>query len=335
MKKILILYTGGTVGMDYTENGLSVVKGLFASQLKSLTVVANAQLDLIEYPDLIDSSDIDLSHWVKIITDVTNYYDTYDGFVVVHGTDTMAYTASILAFALRGLTKPVILTGAQLPLVHRRSDGWFNLVDAIYAAMQPDLNEVAIAFDHKLLRGCRAQKVSANRFSGFNSVDEEYLADFAINIGWHKKHWLKASGYAFSPIIPKEIKVLDLTLRPGYTTDFIAESLLNTGASAVILQTYGSGTIPIHNKKFIDALCASTARGVIVVSITQVREAKIENNYLNSKLSKFGVIGGGDMTPEAAIAKLWILLSSNLGKHGIINAIKSNLVGELRNEDVS
>lgn len=334
MKKILILYTGGTVGMDYTPNGLRVAPGLFESQLKSLAPVANAELTLIEYEDLIDSSDINLEHWVKIIEDITKHYDEYDGFVVVHGTDTMAYTASILAFALRGLSRPVILTGAQLPLVHRRSDGWFNLIDAIYAAMQSDLNEVAIAFNHKLLRGCRAQKVSTNRFSGFDSVDSEPLADFGIDIVWHKKHWLKASRYAFSPIIPRDIKVLDLSLRPGYTTQFIADALFATDAAAVILQTYGSGTIPMHDKHLVDALSNATSRGVVVVNITQVREGKIANQYFNSKLSDFGVISGSDMTPEAAIAKLWILLSSNVGQRSIASAIKTNLVGELTDNSI-
>ena len=110
---------------------------------------------------------------MKIITDIKTHYDKYDGFVVIHGTDTMAYTASILAFALRGLSKPVIITGAQLPLVHRRSDGWGNLIDAIYAATQDELHEVALAFNHNLYRGCRTQKISTNRHLGFDSVDEE------------------------------------------------------------------------------------------------------------------------------------------------------------------
>jgi L-asparaginase type I len=333
MKKILILYTGGTVGMEYTNDGLRVVSGLFESQLKSLAPVANAELNLIEYETLIDSSDINLGHWVKIIEDITKHYDEYDGFVVVHGTDTMAYTASILAFALRGLSKPVILTGAQLPLVHRRSDGWFNLIDSIYAAMQPDLNEVAIVFNHKLLRGCRSQKVSTNRFSGFDSVDKEPLAEFGIDILWHKKHWLKASRYEFSPIIPKaDVMVLDLSLRPGYTTNFIADTLMSTDADAIVLQTYGSGTIPMGNKCLVDAITQAAKRGILIVSVTQVREGKISNQYFNSKLSQFGVISGSDMTPEAAIAKLWVLLSGDMSKEGVAASMKTNLIGELTDD---
>jgi L-asparaginase len=329
VKKILVLYTGGTVGMDYTDNGLTVVPGLFYSQISSLAPIAGVKLDLIEYKDLIDSSDINLLHWVKIIKDISDHYYDYDGFVVVHGTDTMAYTASILAFALRGLKKPVILTGAQLPLVHRRSDGWNNLIDAIYSAMQDGIYEVAIVFNHKLFRGCRAQKVSTNRFVGFDSVDEEPLAEFGININWYKKRMLKAPDFNFAPIIPKAIKVLDLSLRPGYTTDFIADTILKTDAKAIVLQTYGSGTIPLHNKNLVNALITATNRGVIITSVTQVIEGRVSNNYTNSNLTNLGVISGCDMTPEAALAKLWILLSANMKEEKIKDCIGKSLVGEL------
>lgn len=329
MKKILILYTGGTVGMDYTENGLKVVQGLFYSQIKSLAPIAGVQLELIEYADLIDSSDIGLDYWIKIIKDISAHYDKYDGFVVVHGTDTMAYSASFLAFALRGLNKPLILTGAQLPLVHRRSDGWSNLIDAIYSAMQEELNEVAIAFNHNLYRGCRTQKISTNRYVGFDSVDEEPLAEFGISISWHKRRWLKSNNFSFSPIIPRPINVVNLVLTPGYTTLHIAETLFNSNIEAVVLQTYGSGTIPMRDKVLVEAIKESTARGVIIISVTQVIEGRITNEYSNSKLSELGVISGCDMTPEAAIAKLWVLLSTDMSKQNIKKALTTSLVGEL------
>ena len=329
MKKILVLYTGGTVGMDYTEAGLTVIPGLFYSQISSLAPIAGVHLELIEYKNLIDSSDINLSHWIKIIGDINDNYSEYDGFIVVHGTDTMAYTASILSFALRGLHKPVVLTGAQLPLVHRRSDGWGNLVDAIYSAMQDDLNEVTIVFNHKLFRGCRAQKVSTNKFLGFDSVDEEPLAEFGINIAWHKRRWIKANQFSFVPVMMKPINILDLSLKPGYTTDFITDTLLTTTADAIVLQTYGSGTIPMHNIALVDSISNATARGVIIVSITQVIEGRISSDYSNSKLGVLGIISGCDMTPEAALAKLWVLLSTNMNKTDVIKALNKNLVGEL------
>ncbi len=328
-KKVLILYTGGTVGMDYTENGLEVVSGLFESQLKTMAPLANMDFDLIQYPELIDSSDINLGHWAKMVVDITNAYENYDGFVIVHGTDTMAYTASILAFALRGLNKPVILTGAQLPLVHRRSDGWGNLIDAFYAATQWDLNEVAISFNRRLFRGCRAQKVTTNRFRGFDSVGVEPLAEFGIKIQWNKQAWLKTSRFSFSPIIPKCVKVLDLSLRPGYPTEFIADTLETADIDAVILQTYGSGTIPMNNKRFVESIQNATKNGKIVVSISQVIEGRVSDDYCNSKLNSLGVVSGCDMTVEATMAKLIILHSLGMSRSGIMNAIPASLVGEL------
>ena len=328
-KKILVLYTGGTVGMDYTENGLTVVPGLFPSQIKSLAPITNVELAILEYKNLIDSSDINLSHWVQIVKDITTNYDAYDGFVIIHGTDTMAYTASMLSFALIGLKKPVILTGAQLPLVHRRSDGWSNIIDAIYSAIQDEFHEVAIAFNHKLFRGCRAQKVSTNKFIGFDSVDEEPLAEFGIDILWHKRRWLKLDGRIFAPIVPLDIKILCLSLRPGYTTDFIANALNNTDAKGVVLEMYGSGTMPLSNTALVESIKNATQRGVLVLVITQVIEGRVANQYVNSKLDSLGVISGYDMTPESALAKLWVLFSMNITDAQIKSVLDMSMVGEL------
>lgn len=329
MDKILILYTGGTIGMDYTLQGLMPVSGLFRSQIDTLDSIKDVELDLIEYEPLIDSSDIGLEHWQRIVQDIADNYDNYKGFIIIHGTDTMAYTASILAFALRGLGKPVILTGSQLPLVHRRSDGWNNLIDAVVAADRNDLNEVAISFNNKLLRGCRAQKVSTYRFFGFDSVDEEPLAEFGIHINWFTKRWLRANRFNFAPIIPKEAKILDLSMRPGFTTDFIIETLNNVEMDALVLQTYGSGNIPISNSRLLSSLRNAVERGVIIVNITQVIEGRVSNDYASSCLHDLGIISGCDMTIEAALAKLQILMSTGMSKKNIKAAISQNLVGEL------
>jgi L-asparaginase type I len=330
MKKILAIYTGGTIGMDYTPHGLMPVAGLFKSQLLStLDVLKDVHLELIEYEKLIDSSDICLEHWQQMVKDVADNYEEYDGFIIIHGTDTMAYTASILSFALRGLDKPVILTGSQLPLVHRRSDGWNNLTDALFAATREDLHEVAIAFNHKLLRGSRAQKVSTYRFFGFDSVDEEPLAEFGIQINWFTKRWLKANRFSFAPIMPAPAKILDLSLRPGFTTEFIIDTLNNVELDAIVLQTYGSGNIPINNQMLLDALKNAVARGVIIVNITQVIEGRVSNDYASSCLHDLGIVSGCDMTIEATLAKLQILLSANMSKNNIKSAMSESLVGEL------
>lgn len=315
--------------MNYTEHGLQPIPGLFREQINQLEPDKNVHVDLIEYEQLIDSSDVRLEHWQRMIKDISDNYEHYDGFIIIHGTDTMAYTASILAFALRGLDKPVILTGSQLPLIHRRSDGWSNLMDALFAACREDLNEVAIAFNHKLLRGCRAQKVSTYRFFGFDSVDEEPLAEFGININWFTKRWLKATRFSFAPVVPQAAKILDLSMRPGFTTDFIAETLHNAELDAVVLQTYGSGNIPIHNKKLVSGLKAAVERGTIIVNITQVIEGRVSNDYASSALHDLGIVSGCDMTIEAALAKLQVLLSCKMSKNNIKAAMSENLVGEL------
>ena len=329
MRKILIIYTGGTIGMDYTPHGLEPVAGLFKSQIATLDPVKDVIVDLLEYEQLIDSSDIRIEHWQRMIKDISDNYDQYNGFVIIHGTDTMAYTASVLAFALRGLDKPVVLTGSQLPLVHRRSDGWSNLIDALFAASRDDLHEVAIAFNKKLLRGCRAQKVSTYRFFGFDSVDEEPLAEFGIQINWFNRRWLKATRFSFAPVTPQSAKILDLSLRPGFTTDFIADTLNNTELDAVVLQTYGSGNIPMGNQQLVEALKNAVARGVIIVNITQVNEGRVSNDYASSCLHDLGIVSGCDMTIEAALAKLMVLMSSKMSKETIKNAMSENLVGEL------
>ncbi len=329
IKQILILYTGGTIGMDYLDGMLQIIPGLFKSQLEMLVKSTQVKLELIEYKNLIDSSDITTEHWQQMIDDINVNYNKFDGFVIVHGTDTMAYTASVLSFALQGLSKPVILTGAQLPLVHLRSDGWNNLIDSLYAASQDDLCEVVIVFNHTMLRGSRAQKISTNKFLGFDSVDEEPLATFGINIEWHKKRWLKHQDRSFVPIKLKTFKVLDISLRPGFTTEFIGDTLLNTKLDGVILQTYGSGNFPIHNKRFMTGLRHANDVGVIIVNITQVIEGRVTSDYINSQLPGFGVVNGCDMTPEAALAKLNVLLSSGKTLEVIKLDMVRNLVGEL------
>ncbi|MCC2645254.1 MAG: asparaginase [Burkholderiales bacterium] len=329
MKKILIIYTGGTIGMDYSDNGLQVVPGLFKSQLQQLAPVANVHIDLIEYENLIDSSEIKITHWIQMIDQIKRAYTSYDGFVIIHGTDTMAYTASVLAFALKGLSKPVVLTGAQLPLVHRRSDGWSNLIDALYAAGQEDLHEVVISFDHKLLRGCRARKVSTDKFIGFDSMGKTPLAEFGINVSWYKDQWMQARQTEFLPIVLKPVKILVISLYPGYTTDFVAECLATVQVKGLVLRTYGCGNIPLQHPQLAKSIQKASERGIIIINVTQVTEGCIASNYTNGKVEGLGMVSGSDMTTEAALAKLTVLLSTDMSDTAIRAAIGYNLAGEL------
>jgi L-asparaginase len=310
MTRLCVLYTGGTIGMDHTPAGLAPVPGLLPRLLERLRVPGR-ELDLIEYPQLIDSSAITPAHWNRMIADIASRYANYDGFVIIHGTDTMAYSASVLAFALRGLAKPVVLTGSQLPLVHPRSDGWSNLADAFEAASQPDLHEVAIAFDRLLLRGCRARKLDAASFSGFNSPNDAPLANFGIAAHWHRARWLPAGSEPFAPVTLNEsAKVAAMMLTPGAGAELFGRWLQQGGLDGALLLSYGNGNAPA-DPALLAGVGAASAAGTLVLNLTQVVHGAVEvGAYAASQpLAQAGAIPGADMTPEAALAKLTVLSS--------------------------
>ena len=335
MKKILVIYTGGTIGMYYNRLGvLKVKRGFLQSQLNTLSII-NTTIELKEYDKIIDSSDVNISFWQQLISDIQELYYQYDGFIILHGTDTMAYTASVLSFALCGISKPIIITGSQLPLIHKRSDGWGNITDALYASIQGDLHEVALVFNHKMFRACRVKKISTNNYSGFNTPDREILADFGLNINWRKLLWRKATGFSFSPITPKNKKIITFYLTPGQQIEFIANAVMEQSFDAVILQTYGSGTVPYSNHKLIKALTHLLETNTLTVNISQVLDGVVSDEalYGNSDLKKFGVISGYNMTIEATFAKILILLSSNMDVATIKETISKNTIGEITEFD--
>lgn len=310
MSRLCVLYTGGTIGMDHTYAGLAPVPGLLPNLLERLRT-PRYQFDLIEYDELIDSSAITPTHWNRMIIDIAGRYDDYDGFVVIHGTDTMAYTASVLAFALRGLGKPVVLTGSQLPLVHPRSDGWANLADAFEAASEPDLREVVIAFDRVLLRGCRARKVDAASFSGFDSPNAAPLANFGIETNWRRELMRKADEQAFDPIaLHDAAQVVALMLTPGASATVFGHMLGAERLDGAVLLSYGNGNAP-PEPALLAGVKAATDGGALVLNLTQVVRGAVEiGAYAASQpLALAGAIPGADMTPEAALAKLTVLAS--------------------------
>lgn len=310
MSHLCILYTGGTIGMDHTPAGLAPVPGLLPRLLERLQAPGRS-FDLIEYPQLIDSSAITIAHWNQLIADIASRYQQYDGFVVIHGTDTMAYSASVLAFALQGLAKPVVFTGSQLPLVHPRSDGWSNLADAFEAAAQPDLHEVAIAFNRLLLRGSRARKVDAASFAGFDSPNAEPLASFGIEANWHRERWLAPSGQTLQPVLLKQdAKVAALMLTPGASAGLFGQLLHSGGLDGALLLSYGNGNAPAE-PALLAGVRAATAAGTLVLNLTQVPRGAVEvGAYAASQpLAQAGALPGADLTPEAALAKLTVLAS--------------------------
>ncbi|BEV73628.1 MULTISPECIES: asparaginase [unclassified Paludibacterium] len=307
MPRILMLYTGGTIGMNDTPEGLAPEAGLLPRLIERLRD-GRCELELIEYPQLIDSSAITPAHWQQMVTDIASRREQYDGFIVVHGTDTMAYTASVLAFALQGLGRPVVVTGSQLPLIRPRSDGWSNLADAIEAACQPDLHEVVIVFDRVMLRGCRARKVDAAGFHGFDSPNCPPLAEFGIAAHWHKSRWLAADKSAPLSDAALDGRVAAFFLTPGAGAALIGSTLAEVALDGALLMSYGNGNAP-EDDALLAGVAAATARGTLVLNLTQaVRGAVEPGAYAASQpLVRAGAVPGSDLTPEAALAKmLWL-----------------------------
>jgi L-asparaginase len=333
-RRILLLYTGGTIGMDDTSEGLAPAPGLLPRQIERLSD-ARFEVEVLEYEQLIDSSAITPAHWNRIIGDIARRRDDFDAFVVVHGTDTMAYTASVLAFFLQGLAKPVVLTGSQLPLVRARSDGWNNLADAFEAACQPGLQEVVIVFDRVMLRGCRARKVDAAGFHGFDSPNCPVLAEFGIVPHWHPEYWhpeywRPVSRPFAARTLDERARVAAFFLTPGAGAALIGQVLREGRLSGAVLMSYGNGNAP-DDTELQEGIRAMNAREGLVLNITQALAGAVEPGaYAASQpLLRAGALPGGDCTPEAALAKLYWLLSAPGTQAERSALLAQDVVGEM------
>lgn len=328
MARILALYTGGTIGMEATPAGLAPSPGLLPQLMERLAEPGRT-VEVVEYPDLIDSSAITVAHWNRLIDDLAEAWPRYDGFVVIHGTDTLAYTASVLAFALAGLDKPVVVTGAQLPLGEARSDGWANLSDALLAASQPDLAEVVVAFDRQLLRGCRARKLDAESFAGFSSPNAPPLAEFGITPRWYRSRW-RQPGKGLRPTRLSSDRVAAFFLTPGISSQLIGHTLGQTPLDGAVLMSYGNGNAPA-DAALLEGVRRATARGTLVVNLTQVVRgaAQVGAYAISQPLAAAGALCGRDMTPEAAVAKLLLLASQPLTPQARREAFEEDWAGEV------
>lgn len=314
--RILIIYTGGTFGMAHDKDGVLIPFdfGLILEHLPTLKNLA-LQLTVVSFENPIDSSNINPGHWEVIGKIIQEYYDLHDGFVVLHGTDTMAFTASALSFMLEGLTKPVVFTGAQLPISEPRSDARENLITALdIASAKKDgvalVPEVCIYFDYELLRGNRSKKVESMQFDAFDSGNYPPLAKAGVKIDYNFSVIRKSvSPSTLSLHTTFETNISILKLFPGINQNTV-ESILNaSGLRAVVLETYGSGNAPTLDW-LLNALKKTIDKGIIVLNISQCPGGMVtQGRYETSrKLLDVGVISGADMTTEAAITKLMILL---------------------------
>ncbi len=314
--RIMIIYTGGTFGMTYDATGV-LVPFDFSLILSQLPTLRNLFLDLtvISFSQPVDSSNIEPEHWKMIAQIISENYQGQDGFVVLHGTDTMAFTASAISFMLRGLGKPVIFTGAQLPISEPRSDARENLITSLEIASAKNegkavVPEVCIYFDYELLRGNRTKKVESMHFDAFESGNYPSLAKAGVKIDYNYPAIHHPAPDEGLNIIQKfDTNISILKLFPGITQKAVQSILDTPGLKALVLETFGSGNAPSVTW-FIESLKKSIDKGLLIVNISQCPGGMVvQGKYETSKaLAGVGVISGEDMTLEAAITKLMLLL---------------------------
>lgn len=335
---ILLIYTGGTIGMKIDPQTQALAPFDFSHIMEEVPELKKFgyKLDSYSFDPVIDSSDADIPFWQELVRIIEINYNKYDGFVVLHGTDTMSYTASALSFMLENLGKPVIFTGSQLPIGMLRTDGKENLISSIEIAAAKDdeeralVPEVCIYFESQLYRGNRTTKYNAENFRAFRSANYPVLADVGIHIRFNPDlirypKW----GKDFKVHYDMDPNVAIVKIVPGMSVNNI--SILNKveGLRAVILETFGSGNAPT-NSKFIDAVRQLVDNGIIVVNVSQCHAGRVDMDAYATgiTLKKIGVVSGEDSTIEAALAKLYFLL----GKYPDNNDVRVNMSKNIRGE---
>lgn len=331
IKSILIINTGGTLGMRQSDQGYIPEANYLSERLKSQPEFQHPDMPTFtikEYQPLLDSSDMTPDHWNQIAQDITQHYDQYDGFLILHGTDTMAYTASALSFMLENLKKPVVLTGSQVPLAEVHTDARENLINAILLASRYTIPEVCIFFNNQLFRGNRCQKVNANSFDAFASPNFPPLAKIGIAIELNTANLLKPTSNKLNLQTVNSDSILHLRLYPGFSLKLLKEIVL-TQPKAIILDTYGIGNAPL-NLAFQEILQNALNNNILIINHSQCFRASVNmKSYATGRsLLKLGVLSGHDMTGEAIYCKLLYLFSKYSNIEAIKEQFDKNLVGE-------
>jgi L-asparaginase len=335
-KRIYVAYTGGTIGMKKSDQGYIPVDGHLTDSINSLPEFHREEMPkftINEYQPLIDSSNMTPKDWQRIADDIKTHYDDYDGFVVLHGTDTMAYTSSALSFMFENLNKPIIVTGSQIPLSQLRSDGQVNVLNSLYIAANYPINEVGLFFNNKLYRGNRSIKAYADGFNAFDSPNMPPLLEAGININ--------VIAGKISPCVELEPPVIvrDITpqpigvvhLYPGISSDVI-QNVIRQPVKALILRSYGVGNAP-QDPALLACLAKAKEQEIVVINCSQCIKGTVNmSGYATGNaLSQAGVISGHDMTLEATLTKLHYLLSQSLSYDEICHLMEISLRGELTN----
>ncbi|HEX2530934.1 MAG TPA: asparaginase domain-containing protein [Burkholderiaceae bacterium] len=335
-KHICLIYTGGTVGMVRTAHGYAPMPDFAHVLCAALAGCGGAlpRYTLHAYATPIDSSNATPDDWRRIAADVATRYDDYDGFVILHGTDTLAYTASALSFMLRGLRKPVIVTGAQIPLGEARSDALQNVVTSLQLAASEAIAEVAIYFNQRLLRGNRSTKVSAESFDAFDSPNYPRLGCAGIG--------LRLDSFTLLPRAEKEEfrlppydtgRILPIRFVPGLPVNAV-QAMLALAPQALIFQCYGAGNAPDRDPALFDLVAKAAARGIVPVVCSQSPHGRVRLGAYatGASLARAGAVGALDMTFEAIFAKLHHLFALGLSPQAVKAELVRNLSGEVTEE---
>ena len=336
---ILIIYTGGTIGMIQNPETGALESFNFDHLLKHVPELKqlNINIDSKTFTPPIDSSDMEPELWSRIVTIIEENYDRYDGFVILHGTDTMSFTASALSFMLEDLTKPVILTGSQLPIGALRTDGKENLITAIEIAAaktpegNPVVSEVCIFFQEKLMRGNRTTKINSESFGAFGSNNYPLLAMAGTDIQFYNRNIKKyIPGLKLKAHHEYNSNIVIFSLFPGIQQEVVEKLLSAKELKGIIFRTYGAGNAP-QKKWLIDALSKATAEGKIIINITQCAGGSVhmERYGTGLQLQEAGVISGHDSTVEAALTKLMYLLGKDLPVEEVRRRMEISFAGEI------
>lgn len=319
--------------MIRTQYGYSPQKGYMQRELDAISELKAdimPDYDIHEYTPLLDSSNMSQQEWIKISKDIENSYHKYDGFVVLHGTDTMAYTASALAFMLEGLSKPVIITGSQIPLCEARNDARENIITALQIAAGFDIPEVCLYFGGKLMRGCRSVKSSSDALDAFESPNFSALAKVGVDIEMNYNLIIHTPFKELNVVEFGNYPIVAVKIFPGMQTN-VFKNILESPLKGIVIEAFGLGNIPTKDNELTQILKDASNRGIVIVICTQCLKGStnIGNYEASSGLVEIGAVSGYDITVEAAVTKLYYLFSKGLTNEEVKKYMTENIRGEL------
>ncbi len=335
--EVLVIYTGGTIGMVEDSKSGALNPFDFDHLSKQIPEINrfDFKIDSISFDPVIDSSDMSPEIWVQLANIIKDKYESYDGFVILHGSDTMAYTASALSFMLENLSKPIVLTGSQLPIGKIRTDGKENFITSLeIAAAKKDgkaiVPEVSVYFEYQLYRGNRTHKFNAEHFEAFRSANYPTLAQAGVEIKYNTPAIYPSSGQELRVFTNFDPAVTMLTLFPGISRDVVHAVLNIDGLKGVLLETFGSGNAPTY-PWFIEEIQNAINNGLVVYNVSQCRGGSVKMGKYETSINllKAGVISGYDITREAAITKLMYLLGNNYSSSQVKKYLQTSLRGEM------